>query len=233
MSRAPCLVQTSHLNRRRKPASPEPLGSSFYTYFESLPRSTRLYVLGIIRTQQEAQFSLWDARHQLYNHSQDVHNSNGAESHQSRPGYQPPSNGRCPSHPPPPTPQQPKAVTSTTYFYKHTTSFSKVKWQIYHSLRYSEQLLICKMVNTIFTRFLFKNNYFVCIDILLPARIAVYHLHAWCTQTLKEGVRPAGTKVTHDCEPPCGSSELKPGPVKKQTMLSTAEPSLQPQAFFF
>jgi hypothetical protein len=34
--------------------------------------------------------------------------------------------------------------------------------------------------------------------------------------------------ITDDCEPPCGCWELNTGSLEEQSVLSTAEPSLQP-----
>ena len=36
-----------------------------------------------------------------------------------------------------------------------------------------------------------------------------------------------GTGVIDSCEPPCGYGELNPGPLEEQSVLLTAEPSLQ------
>jgi hypothetical protein len=41
------------------------------------------------------------------------------------------------------------------------------------------------------------------------------------------GVRVPGTGVTDSCEPPCGCLELNLGPLEEQSVLLTAEPSLQ------
>jgi hypothetical protein len=38
----------------------------------------------------------------------------------------------------------------------------------------------------------------------------------------------ASDPITDGCEPPCGCWELNSGPLKEQSMLLTAEPSLQP-----
>ena len=45
-----------------------------------------------------------------------------------------------------------------------------------------------------------------------------------------EGVRFPGTGVTDSCELSCGCWELNLGPLGKQPVLQTAEPSVQPQA---
>ncbi|EDL09379.1 mCG144592, partial [Mus musculus] len=45
---------------------------------------------------------------------------------------------------------------------------------------------------------------------------------------------PTGTKHKRDgCESPCGCWELNSGPLEEQSVLLTAQPSLQPQAMFF
>jgi hypothetical protein len=46
---------------------------------------------------------------------------------------------------------------------------------------------------------------------------------------LCEGVRSLGTRVTDSCELPCGCWEFNPGPLEEQSVVLTAEPSLQPQ----
>jgi len=43
----------------------------------------------------------------------------------------------------------------------------------------------------------------------------------------------ASDPITNDCEPPCGCWELNSGPLEEQSMLLTAEPSLQPQVLLF
>ena len=42
-----------------------------------------------------------------------------------------------------------------------------------------------------------------------------------------EGIEAPETTVTDDCEPPCGGWELNSGPLEEQSVLLTAEPSLQ------
>jgi hypothetical protein len=39
--------------------------------------------------------------------------------------------------------------------------------------------------------------------------------------------------ITDGCEPPCGCWELSSGPLEEQSVLLTAEPSLQPQCSTF
>ena len=39
--------------------------------------------------------------------------------------------------------------------------------------------------------------------------------------------------ITDGCEPPCGCWELNSGSLEEQSVLLTAEPSLQPQKSFF
>jgi hypothetical protein len=39
--------------------------------------------------------------------------------------------------------------------------------------------------------------------------------------------------ITDICEPPCGCWDLNSGPLEEQSVLLTAEPSLQPQKNFY
>ncbi|CAO2628536.1 E3 ubiquitin-protein ligase NEDD4, partial [Lemmus lemmus] len=50
----------------------------------------------------------------------------------------------------------------------------------------------------------------------------------WC-----EGVRSHGTAFLDSCELPCGCWELNSGPLEEQSVLLTAEPSLQPLERFY
>jgi hypothetical protein len=52
------------------------------------------------------------------------------------------------------------------------------------------------------------------------------YVHCSCLQTLQ---KRAPDRITDGCEPPCGCWELNSGPLKEQSVLLTAEPSLQPQ----
>ena len=45
---------------------------------------------------------------------------------------------------------------------------------------------------------------------------------------LVEGIRTPGTEVTGSCEPPYGCGKQNPDPVEEQSVLLTAEESLQP-----
>jgi hypothetical protein len=45
----------------------------------------------------------------------------------------------------------------------------------------------------------------------------------------QEGIRSPGTGFTECCETLCGYWELNPGPLQKQPVFLTTEPSLQPQ----
>ena len=49
-----------------------------------------------------------------------------------------------------------------------------------------------------------------------------------CFACMCEGVGSPGTGVTGSCEPPCGRWELNLDPLEEQSVLLTAEPSLQP-----
>ena len=46
------------------------------------------------------------------------------------------------------------------------------------------------------------------------------------------GQKRAPDLITDGCEPPRGCWELNSGPLEKQSMLLTSEPSLQPPKFF-
>lgn len=39
----------------------------------------------------------------------------------------------------------------------------------------------------------------------LPAYTTVNHLWARCSLSLKDGIGPPGTRITHGCKQPCGS----------------------------
>jgi len=57
-------------------------------------------------------------------------------------------------------------------------------------------------------------------------------MHCSCLQThQKRALDP----ITDGCEPPCGCWELNSGPLEEQSVLLTAEPSLQPnmQIYFY
>jgi hypothetical protein len=43
----------------------------------------------------------------------------------------------------------------------------------------------------------------------------------------------ASDLITDGCEPPCGCWELNSGPLEEQSVLLTAEPSLQPTPYIF
>jgi hypothetical protein len=51
-------------------------------------------------------------------------------------------------------------------------------------------------------------------------------LHCSCLQTHQKS---ASDPITNGCESPCGLWELNSGPLEEQSVLLTAEPSLQPQ----
>ena len=50
-------------------------------------------------------------------------------------------------------------------------------------------------------------------------------VHCSCLQTHQ---KRASDLITDGCEPPCGYWELNSGPLEEQSVLLTAEPSLQP-----
>ena len=73
---------------------------------------------------------------------------------------------------------------------------------------------------------LFKNIYlFICLFIYY-----VYNILSVC---LPAGQKRAPDLIIDGCEPPCGCWELNSGPLEEQSVLLTAEPSLQPLRKFF
>jgi hypothetical protein len=71
-----------------------------------------------------------------------------------------------------------------------------------------------------------KPQHFLIYDLFVYLYALVFCLDL----CLCEGVRSPGTGIIDNCELPCGCWELNPGPLEEQPVLSTAEPSLQPQA---
>lgn len=61
--------------------------------------------------------------------------------------------------------------------------------------------------------------------IILYALVFCLHVYLW------ESVGSSGTRVLNGCELLHGSWELNLGPLGKQSVILTAEPSLQPQLF--
>jgi hypothetical protein len=55
-------------------------------------------------------------------------------------------------------------------------------------------------------------------------------IHCCCLQTHQ---KRASDPITDGCEPPCVSWDLNSGPLKEQSVLLTAEPSLQPPDIAF
>jgi hypothetical protein len=56
--------------------------------------------------------------------------------------------------------------------------------------------------------------------------ISCMWVYCHCLQTHH---KVASGLITDDCEPPCGCWEFNSGPVEEQSVLLTAEPSLQPK----
>jgi hypothetical protein len=46
-------------------------------------------------------------------------------------------------------------------------------------------------------------------------------------------LKRASDLITDDCEPPCGCWDLNSGPLEEQSLLLTAEPSLQSKDLFY
>jgi hypothetical protein len=58
----------------------------------------------------------------------------------------------------------------------------------------------------------------------------VYNILPACMLVHQKG---APDLITGGCEPPCGCWDLYSGPLEKQPMLLTSEPSLQPDVYDF
>lgn len=66
---------------------------------------------------------------------------------------------------------------------------------------------------------------FTCMGVL-PARLSLYHLCAWCPWKPVEGVKCPGTGVKG-----VGVEESNPGPWEEQLVILTTEPPLCPDIF--
>jgi hypothetical protein len=57
----------------------------------------------------------------------------------------------------------------------------------------------------------------------------LFYVYEYTTIALfRQHQKRASDPITDGCEPPCGCWELNPGPLEEQSVLLTAEPSLQP-----
>lgn len=80
-------------------------------------------------------------------------------------------------------------------------------------------------ISSAFKFFKFLNSIFIlCVSVLLTC-MSLQYMHASKT---RRDVRSLGPGVKVDCELPCGSWELNPGPPVAQAVLLNDEPSLQP-----
>jgi hypothetical protein len=57
--------------------------------------------------------------------------------------------------------------------------------------------------------------------------INLFYLYEYTVAVFKR----ASDSITDGCEPPCGCWELNSGPLEEQSVLLTAEPSLQPRFY--
>jgi len=55
----------------------------------------------------------------------------------------------------------------------------------------------------------------------------IYYIYKY-TVAVQTHQKRASDLITDGCEPPCGCWELNSGPLEEQSVLLTAEPSLQP-----
>ena len=72
----------------------------------------------------------------------------------------------------------------------------------------------------------------MCMNVL-PAYMSVHSMCAWGRQEPEKGVGSLGSRVTAGCELSCGCWESNLGPLEKQPVCSSTEPSLQPQSWAF
>jgi hypothetical protein len=80
---------------------------------------------------------------------------------------------------------------------------------------------------TAFEDTLKQNNAYLVFFFVLFKDLFIYYMkvHCSCLQTLQKRVPDL---VIGGCEPPCGCWDLNSGPSEEQSVLLTAEPSLQP-----
>jgi len=57
----------------------------------------------------------------------------------------------------------------------------------------------------------------------------IFYLSEYTAVIFRHTRRGQSDLITDGCEPPCGCWELNSGPLEEQSVLLTAEPSLQPQ----
>jgi hypothetical protein len=112
--------------------------------------------------------------------------------------------------------------------------FSKHQDQRFLQLRKYKRLtfskIFCKSKQATFYFVLF----YVCSFIYLSIYFFYLHVYLWITCTSgtqgcqKKMIRSLGSGFTDGCEPLCGWCEWNLGPQEEQSVLLTAEPSLQP-----
>jgi len=73
--------------------------------------------------------------------------------------------------------------------------------------------------------FLFFQNLFIYLF--------TYYVYSVLLTYMPTHQKAAPDPITDGCEPPCGCWELNLGPLEEQSVLLTAEPSLQPLGFHF
>jgi hypothetical protein len=69
-------------------------------------------------------------------------------------------------------------------------------------------------------------KFFFFKDVFIYLFIYLFNI---CEYTVAAFRHTASDPITDGCEPPCGCWDLNSGPVEEQSVLLTAEPSLQPQ----
>ena len=65
-------------------------------------------------------------------------------------------------------------------------------------------------------------------QVLFFKHLFIYYAYNILLVCMPAGQKRAPDPITDGCEPPCGFWELNSGPLEEQSVLLTAEPSLQP-----
>jgi hypothetical protein len=69
----------------------------------------------------------------------------------------------------------------------------------------------------------------VCVCVYKMRFIYLFYVYEYTVAVSSDTPDP----ITDDCKPPCGCWELNSGPLEKQSVLLTTEPSLQPHVNIF
>jgi hypothetical protein len=67
-----------------------------------------------------------------------------------------------------------------------------------------------------------------CLSLFFFLKIYLFNIQCSTLYCLQTHQKRASDPITEGCEPPCGCWELNSGPLEEESVLLTAEPSLQP-----